>query len=63
VSEPGATVVFGLTLIALTFTMFPLLGRTPPPWRWPRSYVVSELLTHGAYVGTVALVDGLGSRD
>jgi hypothetical protein len=55
--EPWASLGFGGALVTLTFTMFPLLGGTPPPWRWPRGYVTSELLTHAAYVGAVALVD------
>lgn len=55
--EPSASAVFAGALLSLTFTMFPLLGGTPPPWRWPRGYVASELLTHAAYVGAVALVD------
>jgi hypothetical protein len=56
-NEPAASLAFGGALLSLTFTMFPLLGGTPPPWRWPRGYVSSELLTHAAYVGAVALVD------
>lgn len=59
VDEPWASLGFAGTLLTLTFTMFPLLGHTPPPWRWPRGYVASELLTHAAYVGAVALVDDL----
>ena len=55
--EPWASLSFGGVLVSLTFTMFPVLGHTPPPWRWPRGYVTSELLTHAAYVGAVALVD------
>jgi uncharacterized membrane protein len=35
VGEPWASVAFGATLMTATFTLFPLLGRTPPPWRWP----------------------------
>lgn len=57
IGEPRASAGFGGVLLTMTFTMFPLLGHTPPPWRWPRGYVASELLTHAAYVGTVALVD------
>ncbi len=57
VGEPWASAGFGGVLLTMTFTMFPLLGHTPPPSRWPRGYVTSELLTHAAYVGTVALVD------
>jgi hypothetical protein len=56
-AEPWATLTFGGTLITATMTMFPLLGRTPPPWRWPRSVVATCLGTHAAYAVTVALVD------
>jgi hypothetical protein len=55
--EPSAALVFAATLLAGTFTMFPLLGRTPPPWRWPRGFVASEIFTHAAYVAAVATVD------
>ncbi len=60
VGEPRASLGFGGVLLGMTFTMFPLLGHTPPPWRWPRGYVGSELLTHAAYVAAVALVDDAG---
>src|SRR5947209_6938852 len=33
--EPWASAIFGGTLMSATFSLFPLLGRTPPPWRWP----------------------------
>jgi hypothetical protein len=55
--EPYATEVFGAALITLTFTMFPLLGHTPPPWRWSRSVLLTCVGTHAAYVATVAIVD------
>jgi hypothetical protein len=55
--EPAATLAFGGTLITMTMTMFPLLGHTPPPWRWPRGYVATCLATHAAYAVTVAVVD------
>jgi hypothetical protein len=55
--EPWATALFGATLMSATVTMFPLLGRTPPPWRWPRGYLASSIATHAAYACTVALVD------
>lgn len=55
--EPWASVVFGGTLITATMTLFPLLGRTPPPWRWSPSVVATSLGTHAAYVAAVALVD------
>jgi hypothetical protein len=55
--EPVATVAFGGTLLTMTLTMFPLLGHTPPPWRWPRGYLATCLATHAAYAVTVAVVD------
>ena len=63
--EPWATAAFGATLMTATFTLFPVLGRTPPPWRWPAATLATSLGTHAAYVTTVALVDDLlgGERE
>jgi hypothetical protein len=55
--EPWASAVFGGTLISATFTLFPLLGRTPPPWRWPADVLATSIGTHVAYVAAVAGVD------
>jgi hypothetical protein len=55
--EPAATILFGSTLISATVTMFPLLGHTPPPWRWPRGFLATAVMTHVAYTCAVALVD------
>ena len=57
IGEPGASIAFGATLMTATLTMFPLLGRTPPPWRWPPSVIATAFGTHAAYVGAVAFVD------
>jgi hypothetical protein len=57
VGEPVATIAFGGALITMTLTMFPLLGHTPPPWRWPRGYLATCLITHAAYAATVGAVD------
>jgi hypothetical protein len=57
IGEPWATVVFGATLMSATFSLFPLLGRTPPPWRWPPDVMATCLGTHAAYVSAVAAVD------
>jgi hypothetical protein len=62
VGEPWASVAFGGTLITATMTLFPLLGRTPPPWRWPRDVIATSLGTHAAYVAAVAAVDGAARR-
>jgi uncharacterized membrane protein YagU involved in acid resistance len=55
--EPWASVVFGGTLMTATLTLFPLLGRTPPPWRWPADVLATSVGTHVAYVAGVAAVD------
>lgn len=57
VPEPWASAAFGGTLITATMTLFPLLGRTPPPWRWPAAMLATSLGTHAAYVLAVAAVD------
>jgi hypothetical protein len=57
ISEPWASAIFGATLMTATFSLFPLLGRTPPPWRWPADVMATCLGTHVAYVAAVATVD------
>ena len=57
VGEPIASVVFGSVLMSATFSLFPLLGRTPPPWRWPPDVIATSIGTHVAYVAAVALAD------
>ena len=57
IGEPWASAVFGGTLMTATMTLFPLLGRTPPPWRWPPDMLATSLGTHAAYVAAVAAVD------
>jgi hypothetical protein len=57
IGEPWASAAFAATLMTATFTLFPLLGRTPPPWRWPASMLVTACGTHAAYVGALAAVD------
>lgn len=61
--EPWAALIFGATLMSATFTLFPLMGRTPPPWKWPPDVLATSLGTHAAYVIAVALVDDLFSGD
>jgi hypothetical protein len=55
--EPAATAVFGGILMSATLSMFPLLGRTPPPWRWPSGFLATSVLTHAAYAATVGFTD------
>jgi hypothetical protein len=60
--EPVASAAFGATLMTATLTLFPLLGRTPPPWRWPGSVLATAFGTHAAYVAGVAAVNGAVRR-
>ena len=61
-AEPVASMLFGATLMSATVTLFPLLGRTPPPWRWPKDVMATSLGTHVAYVVAVAVVDDTVGR-
>jgi hypothetical protein len=55
--EPWASAAFGGTLMSATLTLFPLLGHTPVPWRWPADVMATSVGTHVAYVAAVAAVD------
>jgi hypothetical protein len=57
IGEPWASAAFGGTLMTATFSLFPLLGRTPPPWRWPADVMGTSVATHVIYVAAVAAVD------
>jgi hypothetical protein len=63
IGEPWASVVFGSTLMTATLTLFPVLGRTPPPWRWPAPLLATSFGTHIAYVSAVAFVDDRARAD
>ena len=55
--EPWATLAFFATLMSATFALFPILGRTPPPWKWAPDVLATSIGTHVAYVAAVAAVD------
>ena len=55
--EPAATIIFGSALLGMTLTMFPLLGHTPPPWKWPPALLSTSIGTHIAYVAAGAITD------
>ena len=61
--EPWASAAFGGTLMTATLTLFPLLGHTPVPWRWPADVMATSVGTHVAYVAAVALADGAVSPE
>ena len=60
--EPWAALVFGATLMSVTLSLFPLLGKTPPPWRWPPDVLATSFGTHAAYVLAVAAADDAMGR-
>src|SRR5437660_6940028 len=43
--EPLASTLFFGTLMSATLSLFPVLGRTPPPWRWPPDVMATALAT------------------
>jgi hypothetical protein len=57
VADPLASLAFGTVLMTATFSLFPLLGHTPPPWRWPKDVLATSIGTHVAYVTAVAVTD------
>lgn len=59
IREPFATMVFGSTLMTVTSVAFPLLGGTPPPWKWPLDVQVSAGGSHAAYILTAAVLDNV----
>ena len=61
--EPWASAAFGGMLMSATLTLFPVLGRTPPPWRWPADVLATSIGTHVAYVAAVAVADDGLRRD
>ncbi len=55
--EPYASLLFGSALMTMTSVAFPLLGGTPPPWRWPLDAQISSIGSHTAYIVTASLLD------
>ena len=60
--EPWAALVFGATLMSATLSLFPMLGKTPPPWKWPPDVLATSFGTHAAYVLAVAAADDAMAR-
>lgn len=59
IREPYATLLFGGTLMTVASVAFPLLGGTPPPWRWPADVQANSVLSHTAYVVTASVTANL----
>jgi hypothetical protein len=51
----AASAIFFTGCQSMAFALFPLLGRTPPPWRWRADVIAISLLQHAFYAATVDL--------
>jgi hypothetical protein len=60
--EPLPGLVFFAASQVMALGLFPVLGDTPPPWRWERRLVVTSFVQHGIYAGTVAAVNTATAR-
>ena len=61
--EPWASLVFGGMLMTATLSLFPLLGRTRPPWRWSPDVVATSFGTHALYVAGVVVTSAVVASD
>ncbi len=59
IREPYASMAFGTALMTVTSVAFPLLGRTPVPWRWPVDAQISSIGSHTAYIVAASVVDNI----
>lgn len=59
---PAADLAFFVACQAMALALFPVLGDTPPPWRWGRRLLVTSLVQHAVYAGTVAATNTVTAR-
>src|ERR1700759_3082378 len=50
----GATAVYWGGMMTMACAMFPVLGDTPPPWRWRNDVIVTSAFQHLVYAGSAA---------
>jgi hypothetical protein len=62
IREPYASLLFGGVLMTATLSLFPILGRTAPAWRWPTAVLATSFGTHAAYVTGVAVTAAILGR-
>ena len=58
---PGLVFFTGSQLMALG--LFPVLGDTPPPWRWRPPLLRTSFVQHGIYAGVVAAANTVTATD
>jgi hypothetical protein len=52
----GATAIYWGGMMTMACGMFPLLGDTPPPWRWRNDVIVTSAGQHLVYAATTTAV-------
>jgi hypothetical protein len=50
------TAVYWSGMMAMACAMFPLLGDTPPPWRWRTDVIVTSAVQHLVYAATATVI-------
>jgi len=60
--EPAPGLVFFAGSQAMALGLFPVLGDTPPPWRWRRDLLRTSFVQHAIYAGGVAVTNTLTAR-
>ena len=51
-------------MMVMACAMFPILGDTPPPWRWRNDVIVTSAVQHLVYAATTtAILSALARRD
>ena len=60
----GGTAVYWSGMMVMACAMFPVLGDTPPPWRWRNDVIVTSAAQHVVYAATAtAVLTALAHRD
>ncbi|MGI8680375.1 MAG: hypothetical protein ACR2LX_17140 [Jatrophihabitans sp.] len=54
-NEPAAAAAFFVACQGMACTLFPVLGGTPPPWRWRRDVLLTSMGQHALYAAAVAV--------
>ncbi|GLZ44528.1 hypothetical protein Acsp06_07130 [Actinomycetospora sp. NBRC 106375] len=60
--EPAAGLLFLGGCQAMALGLFPVLGDTPPPWRWRRDLLTTSVVQHAIYAGGVVATNTATAR-
>jgi hypothetical protein len=59
-SPASATAIYWGGLTVMVGVLFPLLGDTPPPWKWDRDVLATSLVQHAVYAVVVGAAADAG---